>query len=93
MGKLPPANLTLARLMNSIRGSRAAHSASLYLIGLIHIDIDISDIEYNDNDSHFYGRPQKTFGSYSCLADHAESLAIDDTLCVSDTTGGGVGGV
>jgi hypothetical protein len=67
--------------------------ASFCLIDIIRIDTDISDIEYNAKDSHFYGRPQKASGSPSCLANHAESLAIDVALCVSDTTGGGIGRV
>jgi hypothetical protein len=64
--------------------------ASFYPIDIFCIDIDISDIDYDAKDSHFYGRAQKASGSPSCLANHAEGLAIDVALCVSDTTGGGV---
>jgi hypothetical protein len=67
--------------------------ASLCPIDIVLIDIDRADIEYNAKDSHFYGRAQKASGSPSCLANHAESLAIDIALCVSDTTRGGVRGV
>jgi hypothetical protein len=35
------------------------------------IDIDTSDVEYNDGDSQSYGRAQKAYGSASCLANHA----------------------
>ena len=67
--------------------------ASFYSIDIIRIDIDISDSEYNGKDSYFYGKGQKAFGNPSCLANHAESLAIDVALCVSDVPGGGVRGV
>src|SRR5258707_6215438 len=52
-------------------------------IDIVSIDIDIYDVEYNDGDSHFYGKPQKAFGSDSCLADHAESPEFDCPLCSS----------
>ncbi len=49
-------------------------------IDIIHIDIDIFDIEYNGKDSLFMVKFKKSPRSPSCLANHAEGLAIDVPL-------------
>src|ERR1700745_3418310 len=72
---------------------RGAYKAPFSCIDIVYIDIDISDIEYTVRDSHFYGRPQKTSGSPSRVAHHAESLAVDIPLCPAGATRRGVGRV
>jgi hypothetical protein len=63
------------------------------LIDIISIDIDISDVEYNGGDSQFYGKPQKASERPSCLVDHAEIVAIDQSLSSPHNERGGVGRV
>ena len=65
-------------------------AGSFCIIDISYIDIDIYYIEYTDGGSHFYERAPKVSASPSCLANHAESLAIDVSLCVSDANRGGV---
>jgi hypothetical protein len=64
--------------------------ASFFNIDIVSIDIDRYDVEYNEPDSHSYGEPHKASGGTSCLANHAESLAVDVPLSASDITRGGV---
>src|SRR5215469_8584072 len=57
------------------------------------IDIDRYDGDYNDRDSDSYGSEEKGSGSDSCLAGHAQGVAVDCSLSASHNERRGFRGI